>query len=609
MLQIELLGTLQVRNGDVNVTPTAPKVRQVLALLALRANTTVPPHLLMEELWEEHPPSSAATTLQTYIYQLRKLPGLCSQRQDDTAGTGALLTTPGGYRLLLPSESLDAQRFGALATLGRQAMERGEVAEAADLLKRALAVWRGPALDDLSPGPVIGIDVLRLQEQRYEALEGRIDADLQMGRHHQLISELTALTADNPTRESLHTKLMLCLYRAGRRSDALDVFQRIRETLVRELGLEPCSALQRLHQRVLAGDAALDLPGGRILVSGGSPSTPPVTMPPAPRLIGREAELRCAERLLCQSGRAGNTPGCVAVAGPPGVGATAFAVHLAHRLGDAFPDGRLYTSLNGPDDVSCVHAALADLLEAAGLERAKLPFRVDDQARLFKEWTADRKVLVVVDNVAAAAQITPLLPADSGSALVVVGHRRLHGNQLTGRVHLRPIDRRHSLELLRAARAEHPLGDEAEFDVLLDLLGDLPGPLTDAAGLLMRRPHWSAKQLADWLCRDRGPVMPWPHAYPFHPVSRRCEQLLPELRDALAVIAGEPGESLTVEHAAMVLDRNADDTEELLEELTEFFLLEVEVATDASSTRPFQYRLPPLVRAALRPGLVRTLAA
>ncbi|MEV5985417.1 AfsR/SARP family transcriptional regulator [Streptomyces sp. NPDC052051] len=594
----------------MNVTPTAPKVRQVLALLALRANTTVSPHLLMEELWEEHPPSSAATTLQTYIYQLRKLPGLCPQPQGGSPGSGALLTTPGGYRLIVPTESLDAQRFCELATLGRQAMERGAVAESADLLKRALAVWRGPALDDLSPGPVTGIDVLRLQEQRYEALEGRIDADLQMGRHHQLISELTALTADNPTRESLHTKLMLCLYRAGRRSDALDVFQRIRETLVRELGLEPCSSLQRLHQNVLAGDATLDLPGGQSLVSGTSPSTPPVVMPAATPLTGRDLELQRAERLLCDGKRTGNAPRCVAVAGPPGAGATTFAVHLGHRLGDWFPDGRLYTSLDGPDAVLSVHAALADLLEATGHERSTLPSRVDDRARRFKEWTAGRKVLIIADNVATVEQITPLLPADNGSAMVVVGYRRLYGAQLTGRVDLRPIERRHSLELLRAAcGGEQPLGDESEFQALLDLLGDLPGPLTDAAGLLMRRPHWSAKQLADWLCRDHGPVVPLSQAYPFHPVTWRCEQLTSELRDALTRIAGTTAESITVEGAAVILGRDADGAEELLEELTEFFLLEVEVAAEASSTRPFQYRLPPLVRAALCSGLVRTLAA
>ncbi|MGP3949156.1 AfsR/SARP family transcriptional regulator [Streptomyces sp. 7N604] len=601
-------------HDGVHVTPSAPKVRQVLALLALRANTTVPLHQLVEELWEERPPSSAATTLQTYIYQLRKLPGLCDpQLSGPSVGTRALLTTPGGYRLSVPSDCLDAQEFGELAMRGRQAMEKGTVAEAADLLQRALTVWRGPALSDLAPGPIVGIDALRLEEQRYEVLEERINADLLLGRHHRLISELTALAADNPTREGLHAKLMLSLYRAGRRPEALEVFQRIRRVLTRELGLEPCSELQRLHQQVLAGDRGLDLPGGQTTVHGAPAGGPPVTLPADVPLVGREADLLHVGRMLSEAaGSVGSAyggtdgPRCVAVAGPPGAGTTAFTVHLAHRLGDAFPDGRLYVSFGDPADPVCVEEVLACLLEAVGYRRSDLPPHRADRARMFSAWTSGRRVLLVVDDVASADQVTDLLPADAGSAVLASGYRRLYGSQFKVRVDLPPLGSERSLELfLSALGRDRTLDDAQGLHMMLDLCGDLPGPMLEAVGLLALRPHWSIRQLIDWLSRDRPAAVAHQRPHPFHHVVRRCGRLEPRLRDTLAKLAWEATGTLTVEQAAGILDRDPDETEELLEELVEFFLLGVDMASDPATARFFQYRLPPLVRTALRAMPVR----
>ncbi|HEY9368812.1 AfsR/SARP family transcriptional regulator [Streptomyces sp.] len=593
-------------HDGVNVTPSAPKVRQVLALLALRANSTVPLHQLVEELWEERPPSSAATTLQTYIYQLRKLPGL------------SLETTPGGYRLSVPQGSLDSMRFAELADLGRTAMEEGAVSEAADLLHRALAVWRGPALSDLTPGPIVGIDALRLAEQRYEVLEERIDADLLLGRHHRLISELTALAADNPTREGLHAKLMLSLYRAGRRPDALEVFQRIRRVLIRELGLEPCSELQWLHQQVLAGDRGLDLPAGRVNVHGGPvgpvgpvgqppAGQPPVKLPADVPLIGREAELARVGRLLREPGGQ-DRPRCVCVAGAPGVGTTAFTVALAHRLGDAFCDGRLYVSFGDPAAPRPVEEVLADLLEAVGHARSTLPAGRAERAALFRNWTAGKRVLLVVDHVAAAHQVTDLLPDDTGSAVLVAGYRRLYGGQFGAPVDLLPIGPEQSLELFLGALGRDRLLGEGSSRTMLDLFGGLPGPMSEAVGLLELRPHWSVRQLVDWMGRDRPAAVPHQRPHPFHHVRRRCGGLDARVSDALAKLAWEADGVLTVEQAARILGRNPDVTEELLEELVEFFLLEVDLVRDRSSERFFQYRMPPLLRMALRAVPVGALA-
>ncbi|MEU8522491.1 BTAD domain-containing putative transcriptional regulator [Streptomyces sp. NBC_01216] len=593
VLQIGLLGTLQVVHDGVNVTPSAPKVRQVLALLALRANSTVPLHQLVEELWEERPPSSAATTLQTYIYQLRKLPGL------------SLETTPGGYRLALPPGCLDSLRFTKLAALGRKAMEEGAVGEAADLLHQALDVWRGPALSDLTPGPVVGIDALRLAEQRYEVLEERLDADLLLGRHHRLISELTALAADNPTREGLHAKLMLSLYRAGRRPDALEAFQRIRRVLIRELGLEPCSELQWLHQQVLAGDRGLDLPTGRVAAQASPAGRSPVPLPADTPLIGREADLARVGRMLAEPAVQG--PRCVCVAGEPGVGTTAFTVALAHRLADTFPDGRFYVSFGDPAASRPVEEVLADLLEAVGHARATLPADRAERAALFRGWTAGRRVLLVVDDVAAAHQVTDLLPEGTGSAVLVAGYRRLYGGQFGAPVDLAPIGPEQSLELFLGALDRDRLLGEGSSRALLDLFGGLPGPMAEAVGLLELRPHWSVRQLVDWMSRDRPAAPAHERPHPFHHVRRRCGGLALRGSDALAKLAGEGEEVVTVERAARILGLGPDATEELLEELVEFFLLQVDPVRDDSSERFFQYRMPPLLRMALRTAPVGVL--
>ncbi|MFH8882331.1 BTAD domain-containing putative transcriptional regulator [Streptomyces californicus] len=598
VLQIGLLGTLQVVNDGVNVTPSAPKVRQVLALLALRANGTVPLHQLVEELWEERPPSSAATTLQTYIYQLRKLPGL------------NLETTPGGYRLSVPRDSLDSIRFAELADRGRRAMEDGRVTEAADLLHEALAVWRGPALSDLTPGPIVGIDALRLAEQRYEVLEERIDADLMLGRHHRLISELTALAADNPTREGLHAKLMLSLYRAGRRPDALEVFQRIRRVLIRELGLEPYSELQWLHQQVLAGDRGLDLPAGRVVGRAVYPAATaaqePVKLPADAPLIGRDAELDKVGRMLREP--AGQGPTCVCVAGAPGVGTTSFTVALAHRLADAFPDGRLYVSFGDPATPRTVGDVLGELLEAIGHVRAGLPAETAERAALLRAWTAGRRVLLVVDHVSDAHQVTPLLPEDSRSAVLVAGYRRLYGGHFGTPVDLSPIGPEQSLELFFGSLGRERLLGDGSARLMLDLFGGLPGPMAEAVGLLELRPHWSVRQLVDWMSRGRPAAPTHERPHPFHHVRRRCGGLDPRAGDALVKLAGEADEVLTVEQAARILDMGSDAAEEFLEELVEFFLLEVDLVRDGSSERYFQYRMPRLLRMALRTAAVGAFA-
>jgi DNA-binding SARP family transcriptional activator len=267
-MQINLLGPLVVLVNGIMVTPTAPKPRRVLALLATCSNSVVRNELIIEELWEDRPPASVTTTLQTYVYQLRKYLGLttsspahCSLQGRRTAD--ALHTFAGGYMLALSPEALDSLRFERLAQRGRAELEAGLVGDSAQTLREALALWRGSALVDISPGPILQVEVLRLEEIRSSTLEARIDADLRLGRHHDLLSELVGLVARQPTHEGFQSKLMRAFYRAGRRSDALHAYQRVRQALVTELGVDPSGEVQRLHQSILAGDPGLDLPAVR----------------------------------------------------------------------------------------------------------------------------------------------------------------------------------------------------------------------------------------------------------------------------------------------------------------------------------------------------------
>ncbi|WP_326573104.1 AfsR/SARP family transcriptional regulator [Streptomyces sp. NBC_00487] len=265
-MDIAVLGALDVRENGVSVTPTAPKPRQVLALLALHADQVVPVAALIEELWGERPPRSARTTLQTYVLQLRELISAALAR--DAAGAPArtakdvLVTTPGGYRLDTWGGASDVGEFERLAGSGYRAMDAGDFAGAARHLREALALWTGAALADIQTGPQLGMETRRLEETRLCAFDQRIEADLRLGRHRELLGELTVLVSRYATHEKLHGQFMLALHRSGRRSEALDVYQRLRNALVRELGLEPSAGLRRLQRSILVAgpEPALDTP-------------------------------------------------------------------------------------------------------------------------------------------------------------------------------------------------------------------------------------------------------------------------------------------------------------------------------------------------------------
>nr|WP_196790310.1 AfsR/SARP family transcriptional regulator [Streptomyces caniscabiei] len=270
------MGALSVRENGVSVVPTAPKPRQVLALLALNADQVVSVATLIEELWGETPPRSARTTLQTYVLQLRELiaEALAHDENERCTAKDILTTVPGGYRLESRGGTVDFREFERRAGAGYRAMDAEDYTGAARRLADALSLWNGQVLTDIQAGHQIDMEIRRLEEARLCALDQRIEADLRLGRHRELLSELTVLVKQYRMHESLHGQFMLALHRSGRRGEALSVYQRLRATLVAELGLEPSTALSRLQRSVLVARPELPTPaparatGGRIMPRG-----------------------------------------------------------------------------------------------------------------------------------------------------------------------------------------------------------------------------------------------------------------------------------------------------------------------------------------------------
>ena len=591
-MKLRMLGAFEVVRTEEVVTPSAPKLRQVLALLAMQANAAVSTRQLVDELWEEKPPPSSSTTLQTYIYQLRKIVVLGEQSPPQPMKAASLHTTLGGYLLSIAEDMIDVHQFDQLAAAGRRQLEDGMVEKAADTLRDALALWRGPALSDVSAGPVLQADIVRLEESRYSTLELRIDADLALERHHELISELSGYAAKHPTHEGLHARLMLALYRNGRRSEALQVFQRIRSVLAGELGLEPGPDLQRLHRAILASESAPRF-GQEPTVVASPRHEPPAQLPPATPLLGREPAATELTRSLLA--RPAVRPLAATVCGEPGAGTSAFCVHVAHRVRHAFPDGQLYASLSGGKGPAEV---LAMFLDALGTPADRIPDSLDKRTQLFRSITTNRRVLVVLDDAVHAETVLRLLPSGPECGALIGAHRRIYEPAIPHLVELPPLSQEQSFQLLAGAVGAARLNrDSTATRTLLEMCAGSPVALRGAANHLGMRPHWAIRHLIERMTQGRlthgdlhnGDLQV---AQSFR---KRYQVLPPSLRAAFHTLAAHGYESLSIAEAALLLGVGRNAAESILENLVEFRLADVGNADYSTSAEDFQYRFHPLV--------------
>jgi YVTN family beta-propeller protein len=283
-MEFRILGRLEVvdENGPVALGPL--KERLVLAVLLLHANEAVTRERLIDELWGESPPPTARKAVNVYISQVRK-----TLSRD---GNDPIATEAGGYRLGLDPDQLDLSRMRHLLMQARECSSSGDLKAAAQLFREVLQLWRGPTLAGLLLESVGRHEIEQLDELRLTALMDRIDCDLALGHHEQVIGELNVLVTEHPLRERLRAQQMLALYRADRQADALDAYQQARQNLVDDLGIEPSSALQRLQQGILRHDPALEIPSG-ISAANGRPAGPRV----AEGLVVDFPPLRDADRV------------------------------------------------------------------------------------------------------------------------------------------------------------------------------------------------------------------------------------------------------------------------------------------------------------------------
>lgn len=497
-----LLGPLLVRRAGVMLPVTPGKQRAVLATLLLSADRVVSFDELTEALWGPAPPPSARVAAQNHVMKLRK-----------ALGDGARIRTrPHGYEIVVDDGELDVSRFEAHLAAARAAARQGSWDAAAEQARAGLALWRGEPLADVESDLLAARHIPRLAELRLQTAEVRLDANLHLGRHAEVITELQHLAAAHPLRERLHGLLMLALYRDARQAEALAAYARARQVLVAELGTEPGAGLRELHRQILTGDPALAAPAQARGTAHSPPPSVPRQLPAAvPGFTGRGTELAALTRILEEASADG--PGTVVISvigGTAGVGKTALALHWAHQVAGRFADGQLYVNLRGFDP-SGVPMAAADavrgFLDALGVPPDRIPLRPEAQVGLYRSLLADRRMLIVLDNARDEQQVRPLLPASPASLVIVTSRNQLGGLAAADQARLLTLDvfgQGEAVHMLtRRIGAARVAAEPAAAAEIAALCGRLPLALAIAAARAEARPDFPLAGLAAEL-RDRA---------------------------------------------------------------------------------------------------------
>jgi DNA-binding SARP family transcriptional activator len=490
-----LLGPLLVRWGKTALPVLPGKQRVLLAALLLRANRMVSLDELTEVMWGPAPPVSARSTLRNYVKELRKTLAV--------SGDSRLITVPGGYQIRVTAAELDLSRFDALQAEARACAGAGAWDEASAQLREALSLWRGEPLADVPSEPLVLREVPRLAELRLQAIERRIEADLQLGRHADVITELRYLSAMHPFRERLHGQLMLALYRDGRQAEALAAYADARHVLVEELGAEPGTGLRELHRHILTTSPALELPkAARSTVGRREPPVPRELPAGVAHFTGRTSELAALSRLLdAPDDRMPGTVVISAIGGTAGVGKTALAVHWAHQATGWFPDGQLYVNLRGYDLGQPMSAAdaLARFLRALGVPDQDIPADQDERAARYRSLLAGRQMLVVLDNASDVEQVRPLLPGAPACTTLITSRDALAGlvaRDGATRLDLDLLPPDDSVALVRALVGGRAEADPQAAAALASHCARLPLALRIAAELAAARPAVPLAELA-----------------------------------------------------------------------------------------------------------------
>ncbi|MDS0136668.1 MULTISPECIES: BTAD domain-containing putative transcriptional regulator [unclassified Amycolatopsis] len=507
-MEFRLLGPVEAAGETGAVALGGTKIRTLLAALLLEPGRVIAADRLVDIIWDDEPPPTARALIQTYVSTLRRALG--------DAGPEIVRTVAPGYLARFGAESLDRHRFETFTADGRSAAADGRYREASNAFRAADALWRGPALGGVRSRILAG-EAARLDEQRLAVIEARIAADLALGRTDELVGELTVLVGQHPTRASLRGQLMLALYRADRAADALAVFRQGREVLIDELGIEPGVELTRLHEAILRSDPDLlgppaepparPVPPARPEPVPPSPAEPraavPKQLPPdAADFTGRDDLVGELTGVLT-GGRSG--PAIAALLGPGGVGKSALAVHVAHRVSAAYPDGQLHVDLRGTTGTPASPTeVLGRFLRALQPHRTAIPDDPDERMDAYRTALAGHRVLIVLDDAANEQQVRPLLPGSGTCSVLLTSRHRLGGLAGAHLVEVGLLSAGEATALLsRIAGADRiDAAPEAAADIVA-CCGNLPLAVRVAGARLATRRQWTARLLATRLTDER----------------------------------------------------------------------------------------------------------
>ncbi|NUT43217.1 MAG: hypothetical protein HOV86_24830 [Thermoactinospora sp.] len=466
MIEIRLLGAVEAYHDGHRLGLGPRKQRLTLAILALEANRPVPVARLVDLTWPESPPRTAEHAIRVAVSQLRT--AFRQFAEVDLVSQGS------GYLLRTDPRAIDVYRFRELVQQARLAADDHT---RVTLLETALGLWRGPALAGAALPQVQERLGGGLEEARLTALEDRLDAELRLGRHRDLLEVLTELTRAHPFRERLTCQLMTAFYRCGQPNVALETARTARRGLAEEMGLDPGPDFQRLELAILRNDPNL-LPDQASPPREWPETRVPAQLPPSvSAFTGRAGQLRW----LDDTTRELSTPLTVALLGAAGTGKTALAVHWAHLARDRFPDGQLHLDLNEYGS----RRALSRLLRALDASEDDRDLDPEEAAALYRTQMADRRMLILLDNVVTSEQVRPLLPGIGGSLTLVTSRESLSGLiALNGARPLRlpPLSAGEARELLtRLIRPDLLHTQVEDLDRLALLCGYLPAALRLAA--------------------------------------------------------------------------------------------------------------------------------
>ncbi|MGW7483451.1 AfsR/SARP family transcriptional regulator [Nonomuraea muscovyensis] len=528
-VHFSVLGPLTISRDGIAAPLTSSRLRTLLASLLLHPNHVVTVEQLIERLWSDSSPQDPRRVVQTIVARLRQVPGL----------SDVICTRPGGYTARAADHQLDLLEFQQLMEASAHA---GDPESEADLLRRALSLWRGSVCEDVDSETLHHLEVPPLTEQRLQAVERRMDLDLRLGRDGGLVAELRALTAEHPLRERFWVQLMTALCRGGRQAEALDTYRTVFRLFQDDLGIAPGDELKLLHQAILTGHherfpllvrraaehRSMSIFKGSIAaahadstdtigeasaepfanVSVATAVFPPQEIPPhISHFVGRVSEVDLLNKVLDERGTsADSAPKVIVIVGNAGIGKTALATHWCTAVAPDFPDGQLHVNMRGFETLPPLDpaSALAMLLRSLGVPPQEIPPDLAAASALFRTRTAGRRMIVFLDNVSDTEQVRPLLPG-RGCIAVITSRNQLRGlvaREAAVRISLPPLDMPDSLRLLASVAGESRISaEDTQARRLADLCDKSPLALRIIGERIARQPDMSLAAFVDELSR------------------------------------------------------------------------------------------------------------